>query len=224
MSLEEYFQVLEAVEAARLFTNDGTNLTWVREWDASLGQFGDSMSTSGCYLGGMFALTSKIVKSRDFKNITTSSIRHPDRLMKLAVEITETCTLATNKTSTGVLGSSTGETFFPMKNYQNIEGENNGNQFTVLPDLVESYFILWKTTGDEKYRELAWGQVQRIQSLLNKRVISQTSVSPIFLSATLKYLYLTFAETDLFPLEKWIFNAVGHPLPICGQNKQFFKC
>ena len=41
-----------------------------------------------------------------------------------------------------------------------------------------------------------------------------------FLSGTLKYLYLTFAPTDVLPLDKWVFNAVGHPLPICGQHPE----
>lgn len=38
---------------------------------------------------------------------------------------------------------------------------------------------------------------------------------PIFLSATLKYLYLTFADKNVLSLDKWVFNAVGHPLPVC---------
>ncbi len=42
----------------------------------------------------------------------------------------------------------------------------------------------------------------------------------VFLSGTLKYLYLTFAPTDVLPLDKWVFNAVGHPLPICGQHPE----
>ncbi len=40
----------------------------------------------------------------------------------------------------------------------------------------------------------------------------------IFLSATLKYLYLTFTDDAVLPLDKWIFNSAGHPLPICGQH------
>ena len=41
----------------------------------------------------------------------------------------------------------------------------------------------------------------------------------IFLSATLKYLYLTFTDDSVLPLDKWIFNSAGHPLPICGQHE-----
>ncbi len=42
---------------------------------------------------------------------------------------------------------------------------------------------------------------------------------PLFLSATFKYLYLTQVEDEsVVPLDKWVFNAAGHPLPICGQH------
>ena len=48
-------------------------------------------------------------------------------------------------------------------------------------------------------------------------------LSPKFLSATLKYLYLTFTDDTVLPLDQWTFNAVGHPLPICGNNKAYPK-
>ena len=35
-----------------------------------------------------------------------------------------------------------------------------------------------------------------------------------FIGATLKYLYLTFSEEEVAPLEQWTFNALGQPLPI----------
>ena len=35
-----------------------------------------------------------------------------------------------------------------------------------------------------------------------------------FMSGTLKFLYLTFTEDDVLPLDRWIFTEVGHPLPI----------
>jgi len=30
----------------------------------------------------------------------------------------------------------------------------------------------------------------------------------------LKYLYLTFKEEELIPLDQWVFNTEAHPLPI----------
>ena len=42
-----------------------------------------------------------------------------------------------------------------------------------------------------------------------------------FIGATLKYLYLTFAESSLMPLDQWVFNTAGQPLPICGRNPAY---
>jgi mannosyl-oligosaccharide alpha-1,2-mannosidase len=39
-----------------------------------------------------------------------------------------------------------------------------------------------------------------------------------FLAETLKYLYLTFSDDSLLPLDKWVFNTEAHPLPIKGTN------
>lgn len=39
-----------------------------------------------------------------------------------------------------------------------------------------------------------------------------------FLAETLKYLYLTFSDDSLIPLDKWVFNTEAHPLPIQGAN------
>lgn len=43
----------------------------------------------------------------------------------------------------------------------------------------------------------------------------------LFLSGTLKYLYLTFADPKLLPLENWVFNSAGHPLPVCGGHPTY---
>ena len=100
-------------------------------------------------------------------------------------------------------------------------------------ELAESNFILWRLTRDPKYRDYAWQMAQAIKRhcqvengggfglIKDVDVIPTTKYDyqpPEFLSATLKYLYLTFAEDDLLPLDQWIFNAKGHPLPICGTN------
>jgi len=39
-----------------------------------------------------------------------------------------------------------------------------------------------------------------------------------FLAETLKYLYLLFVDTELLPLDKWVFNTEAHPFPIYDWN------
>ena len=97
------------------------------------------------------------------------------------------------------------------------------------PELAESYFIQWRTTKNPKYRMHAWELVQaiykycRIPEMGAYSTISDVDKTPtsklghqpsLFLSATLKYLYLTFSDDSTFPLDQWVFNSVGHPFPV----------
>ncbi|KAF7969462.1 hypothetical protein HWV62_27311 [Athelia sp. TMB] len=99
--------------------------------------------------------------------------------------------------------------------------------YLLRPETLESFFILWKTTGDVHWRERGWDIFQAIEN--ETKTTSgyasinsvDTSPSPMrdempsyFLAETLKYLYLLFSEEDIIPLDKWVFNTEGHPLPV----------
>ncbi|KAF9054465.1 glycoside hydrolase family 47 protein [Panaeolus papilionaceus] len=92
---------------------------------------------------------------------------------------------------------------------------------------VESLYILWRTTGDEKWRHKAWSIFEAIQretrtssgyasiiSVLSSPAPQEDSMPSYFLAETLKYLYLIFTDEDKVPLNKWVFNTEAHPLPI----------
>lgn len=102
------------------------------------------------------------------------------------------------------------------------------------PYLAESYFILYRLTGDQKYQEWAWKLATATHDICKTNSGGFSEVIDVdfsskpslydyqpadFLSGTLKYLYLIFSEKTLLPLDKWIFNSRGHPLPICRANK-----
>ncbi len=111
-------------------------------------------------------------------------------------------------------------------------------KFCFSPELAETNFLLWRLTGQTKYRERAWEMAQAIQKYARAPNGGYSGVSnvddittkdgkneytetpPHFLSATLKYLYLTFAPIEVLPLKKWVFNAVGHQLPICRHHSE----
>lgn len=110
---------------------------------------------------------------------------------------------------------------------------------------IESFFILYKTTGNVKWRERGWEIFQAIQKYAKTKhgygSISNVNLPPhfpldnmprcarpllaygrfwyfialssFFLAETLKYLYLLFDDTDIIPLDKWVFNTEAHPLP-----------
>ena len=94
--------------------------------------------------------------------------------------------------------------------------------------MAESYFVLYRLTKEQKYREYAWELARaihkhcrtkngyaQVRDVMEMPTTKEDSQPPVFLSATLKYLYLTFAPDDLLPLDQWVFNTDGQPLPIC---------
>ncbi|KAF8840808.1 glycoside hydrolase family 47 protein [Paxillus ammoniavirescens] len=99
--------------------------------------------------------------------------------------------------------------------------------YYLRPEAVESFYILWRTTGDVKWRHRGWNVFQAIERVAKTtsgyasvaRVHAQNptledSMPSYFLAETLKYLYLLFLEDEVVPLEKWVFNTEAHPLPV----------
>lgn len=96
------------------------------------------------------------------------------------------------------------------------------------PEAVESFFVMFRLTGDERYREWGWEMAQAIESKARIESGGYSSVQDVtrdppaykdhqesfFLAETLKYLYLLFSDSDLIPLDKYVFNTEAHPLSI----------
>jgi len=99
--------------------------------------------------------------------------------------------------------------------------------YLLRPETVESLYILWRVTGDSKWRARGWEIFKAIRretktssGFANLRTVERSpapkedSMPSYFLAETLKYLYLMFKEEDLVPLDKYVFNTEAHPLPI----------
>ncbi|KAL4218786.1 Endoplasmic reticulum mannosyl-oligosaccharide 1 [Mactra antiquata] len=98
------------------------------------------------------------------------------------------------------------------------------------PETVESIFYMYRITKDEGYREWGWKIFQAFKKHCRIEGFGYSSISNVknagnpgfrdklesfFLSETLKYLFLLFSdEPDLIPLDKFVINTEGHPLPI----------
>ncbi|KAH6916030.1 mannosyl-oligosaccharide alpha-1,2-mannosidase [Coprinopsis sp. MPI-PUGE-AT-0042] len=99
--------------------------------------------------------------------------------------------------------------------------------YLLRPETIESFYVLWKTTGQVRWRERGWAIFQSIEKHAKTQhgyasVLQVDTVSPtwkdempsFFLAETLKYLYLLFSEEDLIPFNRYVFNTEAHPLPV----------
>ncbi|TFK66959.1 glycoside hydrolase family 47 protein [Pluteus cervinus] len=104
----------------------------------------------------------------------------------------------------------------------------NANQmWYARPETIESLYLMWKTTGEEVWRERGY----EIFAAIEKHARTEFGYSSIFgvdykairpwnempsyfLAETLKYLYLLFDDEDPIDLKKWVFNTEAHPLPV----------
>lgn len=115
----------------------------------------------------------------------------------------------------------------PVKDKSAKEYTMRRQGYLLRPETVESFYILWKATGDAKWRTRGWAIFEALERetkaesgyVTLKDVawspgVRGNSMPSFFLAETLKYLYLLFSEDDLLPLDKWVFNTEAHPLPV----------
>lgn len=99
------------------------------------------------------------------------------------------------------------------------------------PETVESLYYLYKVTGDVKYREYGYEIFQNFVKYTKitgeDGEIGYTSLNDVtsnppkvrdntesfWFAETLKYLYLLFDDSNIIPLEKYVFNTEAHPFP-----------
>ncbi|CAF5217956.1 unnamed protein product [Rotaria magnacalcarata] len=149
-------------------------------------------------------------------------------LLDMAKELTKTCYQMYVKQSTGLS---------PEIAYFNID--SNSNESTIIvrandihnllrPEFIESLYYMYHLTGDKIYQEWGWNVFQSfekytrqtdgyssINDVRNKEnVRPRDKMESYFLAETLKYFYLLFDATNLFPFDQWVFNTEAHPLPI----------
>lgn len=95
------------------------------------------------------------------------------------------------------------------------------------PEVVESIFVMYRVTGDVKYRQWAYQIATSIEryakvegGLSGIRDVTMTPPThndkqeSFFLAETVKYLYLIFCAKSFVSLDEYVFNTEAHPLPI----------
>jgi len=208
LSKEMYDEAVMNVEQI-LMQNSSEGLAYLA--DRRGGMLAHKMDHLACFTGGMFGLAA----------INDGDELNKKKWMKFAEEITRTCHESYENSFTKL-----GPEIIRFDKYLNPFDKS----FLLRPETVESYFVLWRLTKDQKYREWGWQVVQALEmnckveggysGLRNVNMLrSYDDVQQsFFLAETLKYLYLLFSDDTLLDLDLWVFNTEAHPLPIKGVN------
>lgn len=213
--------------------NNNQNKTFVAVYPGVWGgQFGAKPTTTAlehltCFAGGMFALAALNMKNLPDKTRQTYAQRGHD--------ITETCANMYFSQNSGLAPEQ-------VEIGRTHAFSIDKNEYRLRPETVESIFYMWRITRDDMYREWSWtifdslmkfcrmpwggysgvvdvgvSQVPDPERMTNGRsssVVYDDLQQSYFMSETMKYIYLTFADPSLMNLEEWVFNTESHAMRI----------
>ncbi|ETN45916.1 uncharacterized protein HMPREF1541_00097 [Cyphellophora europaea CBS 101466] len=98
-------------------------------------------------------------------------------------------------------------------------------KYILRPEAIESVFIYYRITGDEKYRDHAWEMFNAIEKVTSTEFANAAipdiatkdqprqddRMESFWLAETLKYFYLIFSEPELISLDDYVLNTEAHP-------------
>lgn len=107
------------------------------------------------------------------------------------------------------------------------EGFRNARdpRYLLRPEAIESVFVLYRITGNEEWREIAWTMFQNImiatETPIGNSAIKdvtttgetekEDSMESFWMAETLKYFYLIFSPADVVSLDEFVLNTEAHP-------------
>ncbi|CAG0884380.1 unnamed protein product [Cyprideis torosa] len=217
-----YREAMEAI-SKQLLKKSSEGLVYLAQM--KYGRLEHKMEHLTCFAGGLYALGAKVIED-------DSSQYH----MRMGAELARTCHESYNRSATG-LGP---EAFLFGAGIKDATTTRGNEKYYILrPETFESYFVLYRLTGDQKYRDWGWDAVQALEKYTRVEAgfsgvqdvyripVSHDDVQQsFFLAETLKvegsgfaqeYLYLLFSDSDVISLDDWVFNTEAHPLPIKGK-------
>lgn len=202
-----YDDAVAALEKYIVATSHG-GFTYVGEYRNN--RLEPKMGHLACFAGGMFALGAKGSKDEA-------------HFMDLGARIAETCHESYDRSPTKL-----GPESFQFNVDREVTAIKQGDKYYILrPEVIETYFYMWRLTKDQKYRRWGWEAAQALikncqvengfsglRDVYNINLNRDDVQQSFFLAETLKYLYLLFSEDDLVNLDEWVFNTEAHPLPV----------
>ncbi|XP_017114958.1 mannosyl-oligosaccharide alpha-1,2-mannosidase IA isoform X3 [Drosophila elegans] len=192
-------------------------LTYVS--DLKFDRLEHKMDHLACFSGGLFAL-----------GAATRQNDYTDKYMEVGKGITNTCHESYIRAPTQL-----GPEAFRFSEAVEARALRSQEKYYILrPETFESYFVLWRLTHDQKYRDWGWEAVLALEkhcrtahgycglrNVYQQEPQKDDVQQSFFLAETLKYLYLLFSDDSVLPLDEWVFNTEAHPLPIKGANAYY---
>ena len=223
--MQDYIDIIQEAENRGQFAQTRSGLAYYQRTKGWI-SMNDQRQSFGAMLAlGVHAqqqvLESWAVDRRQRRNAIDRITRHK----KLAEDLTETFRLATQLTEKQLPPEDLKVNLYSLDRQSSLGGFQGE---AIEAFLAESYLVLYRSNHqEEKYRDYAWELAQSIIANGTSGQEDKLSKS-MFLSATLKYLYLIFSGNEtLVPMEAWVFNEAGQPLPICGADPRTYpveKC
>ncbi|KZO96461.1 glycoside hydrolase family 47 protein [Calocera viscosa TUFC12733] len=155
---------------------------------------------------------------------------------RTGVELVKTC-MATHETATGLAPEIA--MFYDVNHPKAQEADwyvkhgKDGSaildgRYILRPETIESLFLAFRLTGDQRYRDWGWQIFQSIEQHCRLPSGAYASVKDVetlpvewedkmetfMMSETLKYLFLLFSDASILPLNEWVFNTEAHPFPV----------
>jgi len=187
------------------------NCTYTGTWNYKTHTYKESMDHLVCFLPGMLALGA-------YGESAQADI-------ELAKQLMETCYRMYADSPSGLAPE-----IAEFSDRDRVIAHSQARHNLLRPETVESLFILWRLTGDQRYREYGWHIFQAIEQHARvtsggyapiKDVTWRTPVQDksgrmesFFTAETLKYLYLLFGDGTALPLDEYVLNTEAHPLRI----------
>ncbi|PHH55757.1 Mannosyl-oligosaccharide alpha-1,2-mannosidase [Ceratocystis fimbriata CBS 114723] len=211
--------------------------------------FTPSMDHLTCFVGGMMLLGGKLIDEPRHVHVgeklalgcaTAYRLVHPSQLMPeqatfVQCESTETCSWDAAKWEQAVSVASAAAEKPPASNADASAGTAQPKtppgiahvvdpKYILRPEAIESIFIMWRTTGDQRLQLVAqdmWTAITRacegetafaaIKDVTQDVIQRVDSMESFFLAETLKYFFLIFSNPEIVSLDEWVFNTEAHP-------------
>ncbi|KAK7082327.1 hypothetical protein SK128_020820 [Halocaridina rubra] len=215
---EMYEEAIDGI-TKRLVLKSHSGLTYLAE--SKFDRLEHKMDHLACFSGGMYAMGAKSIQNENSKT-------H----MEIAEGLANTCHESYARTPTG-LGP---ESFRFTEGIEARALKSSEKYYILRPEVIESWFYMWRYTKDQKYRDWAWAAVMAlekycrveagfsgIQNVYMENPQKDDVQQSFIFAETFKYLYLIFSDDSLISLDEWVFNTEAHPLPIEGKNSFYRK-